>query len=144
MATKAQVQALLELNLATGTDITAVEHRAVETAILNFISQEIADLQTQINNINNTPVSPFLRVATFALGDISGGDSIINITFPSVGTSNYIVLGSLYSNSTSYTKDNDVFISFKNYASSSFDLLLKEVTADTQNLTLHYAIIPLP
>jgi hypothetical protein len=36
MATKAEVQALIDANLATGTVITAVKHREVETAILNF------------------------------------------------------------------------------------------------------------
>ena len=36
MATKAEVQALIDANLATGTAITALKHRAVETAILNF------------------------------------------------------------------------------------------------------------
>ena len=34
--TKAEVQALIDANLATGTTITAVKHREVETAILNF------------------------------------------------------------------------------------------------------------
>ena len=36
MATKAEVQALIDANLATGTAITAIKHRAVETAILDF------------------------------------------------------------------------------------------------------------
>jgi hypothetical protein len=36
MATKAEVQALIDANLATGTAITAIKHRAVETAILEF------------------------------------------------------------------------------------------------------------
>ena len=36
MATKAEVQALIDANLATGTAITAIKHREVETAILNF------------------------------------------------------------------------------------------------------------
>ena len=34
--TKAQVQTLIDTNLATGTAITAIKHREVETAILNF------------------------------------------------------------------------------------------------------------
>ena len=38
--TKAQVQALIDANLATGTLITAAEHREVETAILNFVDNE--------------------------------------------------------------------------------------------------------
>jgi hypothetical protein len=36
MATRAEVQNLIDTNLATGTVITAVKHREVESAILNF------------------------------------------------------------------------------------------------------------
>lgn len=36
MATRAEVQTLIDTNLATGTVITALKHREVETAILNF------------------------------------------------------------------------------------------------------------
>ena len=35
--TKQEIQNLIDANLATGTVITAAEHREVETAILNFI-----------------------------------------------------------------------------------------------------------
>jgi hypothetical protein len=35
--TKQEIQNLIDANLATGTVITAVKHREVETAILNFI-----------------------------------------------------------------------------------------------------------
>jgi hypothetical protein len=44
MATRAEVQALIDANLATGTVITAVKHRAVESAILDF-----ADVSTTSN-----------------------------------------------------------------------------------------------
>ena len=58
MATKAEVQALIDANLATGTAITAIKHRAVHTAILNF-----SDVSTTSNrgfitvgDVDNNPV----------------------------------------------------------------------------------------
>ena len=57
MATKAEVQALIDANLATGTAITAIKHRAVETAILEF-----SDVSTTSNRgfitVGNVDANP--------------------------------------------------------------------------------------
>jgi hypothetical protein len=65
MATKAEVQALIDANLATGTAITAVKHRAVSTAILNF-----SDVSTTSNRgfvtVGDVDVNPVGH--TYAVG----------------------------------------------------------------------------
>ena len=57
MATKAEVQTLIDTNLATGTAITALKHREVETAILNF-----SDVSTTSNRgfitVGNVDANP--------------------------------------------------------------------------------------
>lgn len=121
--TKAEVQALIDLKLANGSEITAIEHREVETALLNFIADS----------------SPILK-ATYVVGDVSGTDVTKTVMFSDLGTSNYIVTGSLISKSANFDSDNDVIWSIKNKTSNSFQLLLREVSGQGQNLDFDYVI----
>ena len=92
--------------------------------------------------INNTAASPFLRKATYVLGDAPiGTDQMILISFPDVGTSNYMVLGSLVSNSVDFDTDNDVFFMIKNKTSTGFNLALREVANIIQNISFDYALL---
>jgi hypothetical protein len=123
--TKAEVQALIDLNLATASNITATEHRAALTEVLNYASK--------FDNI--------LLKGTYVVGDCSGSDTIKTVTFPTVGTDQYIVTGSLVSKSTNYNSDNDVFWMIKDRTATEFKLCLREVSSDTQNLEFDYILI---
>lgn len=119
------VKDLINTNLASGTKITAEKHREVENAIVSLIENKI-----------------FLYKGNHFVGDPTSSDSFQTITFPSVGTSNYLVVGSLVSNGSNYDDDNDVIWSIKDKTSTSFKLLLRELAARTQNLNFNYALIP--
>lgn len=121
--TKAEVQSLIDTNLASATNITALKHRAVETAILNFISDS----------------SPLLK-GTYFIGNLTSTDMLKTITFSSVGTSDYIVTGSLVGASTNYDMDNDVMWSVREKTSTGFKLALREVAGIDQNLSFDYVL----
>jgi hypothetical protein len=122
--TKAEVQALIDLNLATASNITATEHRAVITEVLNYASK--------FDNI--------LAKGTYVVGSINS-DSLVTVTFPTVGTDQYIVTGSLVSKGTNYDNDNDVFWMIRERTATSFKLALREVTSHVQNLEFDYILI---
>lgn len=122
-----EVRDLINNNLASGTKITAEKHREVENAIVSLIE----------NSQNNS----FLLKGSYVVGNITPSDFRV-ITFPSVGTANYLVVGSLVSYSGEYLFDNNVIWSILHKDHNQFTLILKEVSATTQNLTFNYALIP--
>jgi hypothetical protein len=91
--------------------------------------------------ITNTAASPFLRKATYNIGDVTSSDVSITISFPDLGTSNYMVTGSLVSHSANFNDDNDVIWSIRAKTATSFNLLLKEQAGNTQNISFDYAIL---
>jgi hypothetical protein len=121
--TKAEVQSLIDTNLESATNITALKHRAVETAILNFISDS----------------SPLLK-GTYFIGNLTSTDMLKTITFSSVGTSDYIVTGSLVGASADYNADNDVMWSIREKTATGFKLALREVAGIDQNLSFDYVL----
>ena len=122
--TKAEVQALIDLNLATASNITATEHREAITEVLNYASK--------FDNI--------LAKGTYVVGDVVT-DAVRTITFPTVGTDQYIVTGSLVSKSTSYDMDNDVIWMVKDRTATEFKLCLRDVTGNSNNLDFDYVLI---
>lgn len=89
-------------------------------------------------------VSPFLYKGTFSVGDVAapGADTTLTIPIQDVGTSNYVVVGSLVSRA-SVLVDNDVWWITKNLTPTSFQLSLREAANGTQNLEFRYALIAL-
>jgi len=100
------------------------------------------DATTGVTRILNKPAlsNPFLYKGTTAVGN-PAGDAILTVTFADVGTSSYLVVGSLVSYGADYDQDNDVVWSIKNKTATGFSLLLREVAAATQNLQFDYALI---
>lgn len=123
--TKAEVQALIDSNLASASAITALKHREVETALLNF-----ADAQS---------AGKPLLTGNYQIGDISS-DALFTITFSDLGTSNYIVTGSLVGAGSNWDDDNDVFWSIREKTSTSFKLALREVSSTGSNISFDYII----
>jgi hypothetical protein len=93
------------------------------------------------NNMANKPnVLTYLHKGNFYFTDFAG-DKYHDITFNDVGTSNYMVVGSLVSEGT-WDADNDVIWTVKYKTATSFRLILSEVRGDNQTLSLDYMLIP--
>lgn len=120
---KAAIETLIDTNLADFSNILPTKHREVEHAILDYATNRV------------------IGSGTVTLGDASSTDSVRTVSFTDIGTSAYIVTGSLVSNSTNFDTDNDVFWMVKNKTSSSFQLLLREVAGVAQNLDFDYVLI---
>jgi len=83
-----------------------------------------------------------LRKATVSIGDVEGTTDIRTISFPNLGTSSYMVLGTLVSKSTNYQIDVDVLFQIREKTNTSFKICLREFDSDDQNLDFDYIIIP--
>lgn len=82
----------------------------------------------------------FLRKATFVIGDV-GTDDFRTISFPSIGTANYMVLGSIVSNGSGVS-DSEVTFAIKAKTATSFQIYLGEQGTPVQNVSFDYVIIP--
>lgn len=96
--------------------------------------------------IKNKPIIlDVLRISHVLVADITGTDNI-TVNFPTVGTANYIVLGSWRLNppSTSW-QDSVTFISTHGFQTeTSFNLFIKELSTPYQNLRFDYILIRIP
>lgn len=120
--TKTQIETLIDTNLASGSNIPASKHREVEHAILDYVTNRI------------------IGSGTATIGNVPSGDYHFDVTFASVGTSAYIVTGSLVSNSTD-DSDNNVWFAVRDKTATGFKLLLREQYTDTQNMDFDYVLI---
>lgn len=82
-----------------------------------------------------------LKKGFSVLGEIPG-QVTVTISFPDVGTSNYMVLWSLVSLGGP-DNDNDITAVVANKTSNSFDFFVEEFTTNTQSLKLEYILFPL-
>ena len=103
------------------------------------------DATTGDAQILNKPTitSPFLYKGVFSIGDVTTSDNIRTVNFADVGTTNYMVLGSLVSQGTNWDFDNDVIWTIKNKTATSFQILLREVASIGQNIDFNYVLIAL-
>lgn len=98
---------------------------------------------TGVARILNKPQTiSFLHKGTFAVTD-PGTDSLQTVTFPTVGTNNYMVIGSMVSAGGDYSEDNDVIWMIRDKQNASFKITLREVNPAYQNLSFEYMLIPL-
>lgn len=111
---------LINNNLSSQSEITAVKHRAVEMALLNFI-------------IENIP----LHKGTVSVGDVVGSPQI-TVTFPDLGVSDYIVVGSFIGSIGA--NNNTVGYCIGNKTATGFKLEVGEFSTQTQSLSFDYVI----
>ncbi|WP_417289601.1 hypothetical protein [Corallibacter sp.] len=111
-------------------------------SVVGDLGQAITKLET-IEEGAQVNEQAFLMKGSYVIGDINDTDNIKTVTFPTVGTSNYLVVGSIVSQGANWNDDNDVLWTIKNKTSSSFQLLLHETAAIYQNIRFQYALIPL-
>jgi hypothetical protein len=152
--TRAEVLALINANIATGSNITAAEHKAVEIALLDFIPSvksvvaygrigpiDIADSTTSWS------VNGDLYSAT-RVGSVVGKYVQIRVTIPSgrLTSTDFKVRTDVESASASPNLDNDMLgVLFRKDGSSTttFDILLEEITAQSTTIYIHVEVIQL-
>jgi hypothetical protein len=150
--TKQQVLDLIAANLATGSNITASDHRAVEEAIVGLLGIEtvaygrigpidIADSTTSWS------VNGDLYSAT-RVGSVSGKFVQIRVEIPSgrLTSTDFKVRTQVESASASPNLDNDMLgVLFRKNESSTttFDILLEEITAQTTSIYIHVEVVQL-
>jgi len=124
--TKAEVQALIDSKLASGTEIQASEHREVETALLNYLDGVVA-------------AAPLVR-GTVSVGNVSSPISTIVVPFSySLDTADYIVAGSLVSLGN-VADDTTCWFTIRNKNQNGFSLIVREGGNFTQNLQFDYVV----
>ena len=123
--TKAEVQALIDTKLASGTEILASEHREVETALLNYLDGVVS-------------AAPLAR-GTVNVGDILN-PSTIQVTFTTpLNTADYIVSGSMVSLGN-ISNDLPHFYVIRNKSQTGFFLIVGEPNRVVQNLQFDYVV----
>jgi hypothetical protein len=123
--TKAEVQALIDSKLASGTEIQASEHREVETALLNYLDGVVA-------------AAPLAR-GTVSVGDIMN-PSIIPVTFTqALDTADYIVTGSMVSLGNISNDVSGIWV-IRSKTTTGFSLIVGEVNRQVQNLQFDYVV----
>ena len=124
--TKAEVQALIDSNLASASTITAVKHREVETALLNFMD----DFAT----------SKPLAKGTITIGNLTSTTASYTATFSAaVSTNDYVVCGTIASLGNGQS-DNEVQYAIGNKTVNGFTIYIRETAAVTQNVNFDYVI----
>lgn len=121
--------------------------------LLELLQGIVSNVQANWNTTN--PASPsfilnkpenlmtYLRKSYVNLGNWpDGNDEQTTIYFPDIGTSSYVVIGSLVSQGD-WNNDNDVFWTADDKTSSSFKLLGRRVSNNANNLRFDYYLIPL-
>ena len=126
--TKAEIQALIDSNLATASTITAVKHREVETALLNFI--------------DDYSLTAPLTKGTFTIGNLTSTTASYTITFPAaLSTASYLVCATIISLGNGQA-DNEVQFAIGTKTVNGFTLYIRETANVTQNINLDYVIFP--
>ena len=139
-----QVLDLINTNLASATNITAAEHREVETALLNYA-------KTQNNYVGyitgvNLPVGS--GVSLTVSGDISSAvgttsDGVLITLSTAMPSTNYYVRSFVESLGT-YTADTEIRReSFHKVSETQFYYIQSETNSQTQNLKIHFEVISL-
>lgn len=139
-----EVLDLINTNLASGSNITATEHREVEIALLNYGKTQnnyvgyITGVNLPIFNGASLTVSGGI---TSAVGTASDGVLITLIT--SMPSMNYYVRSYVESLGT-YSEDTQVAqVSFKKISTTQFYYRQAETGSATQNLRIHFEVISL-
>jgi hypothetical protein len=117
--TKAEIQALIDSNLASGSEILATEHREVETALLNYIDDILVSM-------------PLVK-GSITLTDIPSNGKLFDCTFPTaLSTNDYIVTGSLFSQGDLSVNGNCIY-TVTGKTISGFAIYVRELFNITQN-----------
>jgi hypothetical protein len=150
--TKQEVLDLIAANLATGSNITAVEHRAVEEAIVEYVGlSTVAYGKIGPIDIKGTATSYTVTGNLLSATKISEFDdiNIVRVIFPSglLIDSNFKVRIEIESNGSNVDADNNIHpVLFKKVSGSTdrVDIILQEsVNGTVQSIFLHVEVVQL-
>lgn len=155
--TKTELLDLIAANLATGSNITATEHRAVENAIVDYFSTAIGNPIVAYGKIGPIDIADSTTSWTVTgnlssatrVGSVSGGFVQMRVTIPSglLSSTNFKVRIDVESAGSNPNLDNDMLtvISRKNGSSTTtFDLLLEETpTGQTTSIYVYVEVVAL-
>ncbi|MBF7093534.1 hypothetical protein IUY40_18535 [Flavobacterium sp. ALJ2] len=94
-----------------------------------------------IHNKPTISVSDILARGSFDIGDLNKTDIMKTVYFTQINTSNYMIFGSIRSKSEYWSNDNDVIWAVKPINTFAFELYLREVSSDIQNIAFDYIIV---
>ena len=144
---KQQLQTLIDTNLESGTNITAAEHRSVETSIMNAA---VPANRGWCSGVDINGSGPGFLICS---GDIDSAyvTSIGNLTTIDVimktpmGNTNYMVKINLESQATDYFYDASLLVPvFKIITQERFYILNRELPAGgLQNIKFHLEVVSL-
>ncbi|ENI5461178.1 hypothetical protein ABZG89_001186 [Flavobacterium psychrophilum] len=136
--------------------------QAIQTKLDDIEDGAEVNVQADWNETDNTKKSYIknkpslfnvLAKGTALLGDIETTDQIKTVVFPTIETSNYMVIGSVVSKQSDgndggifvqgWTRDNDISYVIVNKTASSFQLAFREYSGVLQKLEFDYLIIAL-
>lgn len=148
--TKQEVLDLIATNLATGSNITAAEHRAVEEAIVDLTGlQTVAYGRIGPIDVNSSATSwavtgNFTNAVKIGTGTLTQ----IRVSFASglLSSTNFKVRIDVESAGSSITLDNDILpVLFRKDGSSTttFDLILEETGGGVQTIYIHAEVVQL-
>lgn len=82
-----------------------------------------------------------LYSGTKNIGNIPATDHNVTVSFPNVGTANYVVIGNLVSNASDPFPDNDINFVYYAKTASSFGLSFREISGGQKNVRFDYVIV---
>jgi hypothetical protein len=74
------------------------------------------------------------------IGNLTSNSYSVVVNFDDVGTTDYMVVGSVVSNSVDFNQDNNVFDNTREHTRTSFRLCLREMQGIDQNISFNYMI----
>ena len=85
----------------------------------------------------------YLREGSFTLPNFSSSDQLHTVSFTSVGTSSYTVIGSLrgFNSSSSYSNQNDLIFTIFSKTATSFKLAIREVSSASGTVRFEYFLV---
>ncbi|MEQ8472950.1 MAG: hypothetical protein RIC35_17280 [Marinoscillum sp.] len=130
------------LNMSGNKIINVSDGTATGDAVnVSQLQDEVNQLMNEIANLRDD--IGILRKSSYFMNDITDTDVNYTINFPSVGTSNYIVLASFRSSPSTADPvfDNDLTYSIHSQTATSFQVMVRELSTDTQRVYFDYIII---
>lgn len=153
--TKQEVLDLITANLATGSNITATEHRAVEEAIVNYFSSAIGNPIVAYGKIGPIDIKGSATSYTVTGNLLSATKvstvadvNVVRVVFPTglLSSQNFKVRIDIESNSSDVDLDNNLDpVLFRKVSTDydRFDLILEETVASTASIYIHVEVMQL-
>ena len=120
----------------TGQSTLGINSRKWDGIWVNYINS------TASSGVKMKPLT-YLREGSYTLTSYPNADQVYTVSFSSVGTSSYKVLGSLRGNNsgTAYNSQNDVFFTIFNKTQTSFRFAIREVSGASGYIYFEYFLV---